>query len=101
MKILIIRCFIAVVRDRRISMAVFVVFKSHLRHRLRGVGSVISYIGDALGEMTVSEMVLLKKFDVLEDRAVVECVASDVTCKTRTTGIKRLSSAKGVDVFVC
>ena len=44
---------------------------------------------------------LLEEFDVLEDRAVVECVTSSVTRKAQTSGVKRLSSAKGIDMFVC
>ena len=82
-------------------MAVVVVFKPHLRHRLRGTGSVFGSTGVALDEMTVSKTVLSKKFDVLEDRAVVECVTSSVTRKAQTSGVKRLSSAKGIHVFVC
>ena len=79
-------------------MAVVVVFKSYLRHRLRGVRFVFGLTGVALGEVTVSETVLSKKFDVLEDRAVVECVASNVTREARMSDVKRLSRAKGIDI---
>ena len=81
-------------------MAVVVVFKLHLRHRLMGTRLVVSPMGVALGEVTVSEAVLSKEFDVLEDRAVIKCVTGDITCQVRLCGVKRLSSANGVDTLV-
>ena len=101
MKILAIGRFIAVLRDRRISMAAFGVFKSHLRCRLRGSWSVVRSMRVSLGEMTVSEVMLSEEFDVLENWTVVERVSCGVTCETRTTGVKRLPSTKGIDALVC
>ena len=59
-----------------------------------------STMGVLLGEVAVGKVVLLKEFNILEDRAVIKRVTGGVTRQTGLSGVKWLSSAKGVDVFV-